>query len=103
MDFATSSADDGVSTLVKAQGNELRISVNSPEGQSITDYLVDSTQGTISQAPGMTVVRGGEGWQEAYDAVMASLALVQSGLAQSGNELDSESMSSTISFMQSLA
>ena len=104
VNFATSFATDSANTLVKVEGNELRISINTPgdDPQPIQDYLVNVEQGTISQSPGEVVAKGGEGWQAAYDAVMSSLTSVRNGLTESG-DISAESLGTTMTYLQNMA
>ena len=100
VEVAATYAGENSNTMVKAEGNELRISTGPIGGESTQDYLVDVAQGTIAQSPGEMVTKGGEGWQSAYDAVIASLGSTQSGLAGLGDTVNAEAVGSTITYLQ---
>ena len=103
VNFAATYSDGNTNTMVKAEANELRISVGPVDGESTQDYLVDIELGTIAQSSGELASKGGEGWQEAYNSVIASLGTAHSGLASSGDTVNAEAVGSTISYLQTWA
>ena len=103
VNFATSFTGGSTSTLIKVEGSELRVSVNSLQNESIQDYLVDAESGTIAQSHGTVVNRGGAGWQNVHSAVLSYLTAAKNGLSDSGDAENASSLDSTISYFQRLA
>ena len=100
--FNTSFANSNTNTLVKVEGTKLRISVTSLDGAAIKDYSMDVEDNTIASSPGNVVTKGTDDYTVVYQEVMDSLNAVKSGLADSGDTTNSESVETTISYIQSL-
>ena len=101
--FTTSYVDQNTNTLIKVEDAKLRISVSSLEGESIQDYSMDIEQNTIAASPGDIVSKDSDGWRSVYDAVVASLTSAKEGLEESGDTEASESLGTTLTYLQSLA